>query len=71
MSVSEKKKNRLVVKRTLENKWQTVRWVTRILEENENELEEMLLDLKETESQEFKDWEKLNKLMLRSYLSEQ
>ena len=58
---SEKRKNRLVVKRALESKWQTVRWVTRILEENETELEEMLLDLKESESQELKEWGKLKR----------
>ena len=47
------------MKRELESKWQTVRWVTRILEENETELEEMLVDLKKSEGRELKEWEKM------------
>ena len=61
MTESEKRKIRLEIKRALENKWQTVRWVTRILEDNETELEGMLHDLKESESQELKEWEKLKR----------
>ena len=61
MAESEKRQIRLEIKRAIENKWQTVRWVTRILEENETELEEMLLDLKESESQELKEWGKLKR----------
>ena len=49
------------MKKALENKWQTIRWVNKILEENEKELGEMLLDLKEKESKDLKDWEKLER----------
>ena len=61
MSAADKKKNRLEVKKALENKWQTMRCVSKILEENEKELEEMLLDLREKESKDLKDWEKLER----------
>ena len=38
-----------------------MRWVTRILDDNETELEGMLYDLKESESQELKEWEKMKR----------
>ena len=57
----DKKRNRLEMKKALENKWQTIRWVNKILEENEKELGEMLLDLREKETKELKDWEKLER----------
>ena len=62
MAESEKRKIRLEIKRALENKWQTVRWVTRILEDNETELERMLHDLKESENQEFERMGKTEKI---------
>ena len=58
-NAAEKKKNKLEMKKALENKWQTIRWVNKILEDNEKELGEMLIDLKEKEMKDLKDWEKL------------
>ena len=58
----EKRKIRLEMKRILEQKWQTVRWVVKHLDENEKELTEMLEDTKEAEDEELKKWAKMKRI---------
>lgn len=57
----EKKEIRLEIKKTLEQKWQTIRWVTQHLEENETELKEMLIDVQKENENELKQWQKLKR----------
>ena len=49
------------MKRLLEQKWQTVRWVVKHLDENEIELTTMLEDMKEAEDEELKRWTKMKR----------
>ena len=58
----EKKKIRLELKKTLEQKWQTVRWITHHLDENEEELIEMLGDMRREEEKKLESWQKLKRL---------
>ena len=57
----EKKEIRLELKKTLEKKWQTIRWVTKHLEENESELKEMLVDVQKEKENELKQWQKMER----------
>ena len=55
----EKRKIRLEIKKTLEQKWELARWVAKQLGDNENELQSLLKDLKSTEDEELYEWKKL------------
>ena len=57
----EKREIRLEIKKTLEQKWQTIRWVTKHLEENETELKEMLVDVQKENENELKQWQKMER----------
>ena len=61
MEEKDKKEIRLEIKKTLEKKWQTIRWVTKHLEENEQELKEMLVDVQKENENELKQWQKLER----------
>ena len=50
---------RLELKKTLEQKWQTLRWVTDHLDNNE--LRAMLTDLREVENDELRKWNKMKR----------
>ena len=57
----EKRMIRLELKKTLELKWQTVRWASDHLERNEEEFEELLRDIEEKEAEELNKWRKLRR----------
>ena len=57
----KKRKIRLEIKRTLEQKWELARWVAKQLGDNENELQSLLKDLKSTEDEELYEWKKLER----------
>ena len=45
----------------MEQKWQTLRWVTDHLDNNELELRAMLTDLREVENEELRKWNKMKR----------
>ena len=57
----EKKRIRLEIKRTLELKWQTVRWASDHLERNNKEFGELLRDVEEREEEELNKWKKMKR----------
>ena len=66
----EKRQIRLEIKRTLELKWQTIRWASDHLERNNEEFGELLRDVEKREEEELNKWkkmkrfEKIEKLMM-------
>ena len=57
----EKRKIRLEIKRTLELKWQTVRWASDHLERNNEEFGELLIDVEKREEEELSKWKKMKR----------
>ena len=57
----EKRKIRLEIKRTLELKWQTVRWASDHLERNNEEFGELLRDVEKREEEELSKWKKMKR----------
>ena len=60
-SEDEKRKKRLKQKRIPESKWEMSRWLSRYLDENEDELRELLKDMKIKEDEELKRWHKMKR----------
>ena len=62
----ERKTIRLQLKKTLEAKWEQVRWITKHLDHNETELCDMLRDLKEQEESKLERFKKNSKIEERN-----